>query len=386
MCQPFAVAIGRIFRGIGALATIVGVAVHQVRYRWCLDPRGGLEGGTDVKRSGGSNVHRGMDHRSLAAFALSGLVLGACATHRSEHREVVLAPPWKGTALVVAAAPPKARPNETKACFPPGTRDLHLTAAWLERGRAHYCLEPDSDEGETDPALRSCWSTGPGGDLRREVYRIVPSPHLSTEPFRRESADGKLTFRLEGGLLSPKKAVGVLEQKSPRKVLKRAPIDYDEHLAFDGFVGSAIVLRSWVDEGPGCTLTLVDPRKTWPSGMNLENGTHLGSCYGGTHLLRTRADEVAVLDAGGSGLVFVNEGDLTTTELDLERQAGPEMGTPFVGFREGQTLMLVYGAPIAGDVVRVDLGEKRVVSAHSPSPCEPAQKTEPPAGEPEVDF
>ena len=84
--------------------------------------------------------------------------------------------------------------------------------------------------------------------------------------------------------------------------------------------------------------------------------------------------------------MFVNEADLTTTELDLERQAGPEMGTPFVGFREGQTLTLVYGAPIAGDVVRVDLGEKRVTSTRSPSLCEPAEKAEPPAGEPEVDF
>jgi hypothetical protein len=61
------------------------------------------------------------------------------------------------------------------------------------------------------------------------------------------------------------------------------------------------------------------------------------------------------------------------------------MGTPFVGWLEGRQLVLVYGAPISGDVVRVDLDGKRVVSARSPSLCEPVTK---PASdpEPEVDF
>ncbi|MBL9109106.1 MAG: hypothetical protein JNM74_07545, partial [Myxococcales bacterium] len=65
---------------------------------------------------------------SLAPLVLAALVLGACAVKRPERAEVVLGAPAKGTALVVAAAPPKARPNEAQACFPPGTHDLHLTA------------------------------------------------------------------------------------------------------------------------------------------------------------------------------------------------------------------------------------------------------------------
>lgn len=321
----------------------------------------------------------------FAPFALVALVLGACAVRRPEHAEIVLASPTKGAPLVVAPAAPKVKTGEAPGCLPPDAREMHLTTAWPESGRAYYCVGPEAREHGADTEARSCWSVGASGDLRHEPYRPSRAAALPTVPFRRESADGTLTFRIEGGLLTPKKAVGVLEQKSPRKVLKRAPIAYDEHIAFEGFVGQGIVYRTWVDEGPGCSLALVDPKKGWPSGLDADAGVPLGSCYEGTHLLRTRPDEVAVLDSGGTGLVFVNEGDLSTTELDLERQAGPEMGTPFVGWLEGRQLVLVYGAPISGDVVRVDLEGKRVVSVRSPSLCEPVTK---PASdpEPEVDF
>jgi hypothetical protein len=326
-----------------------------------------------------------MRSTSFVPFALVALVLGACAVRRPERAEVVLASPTKGAPLVVAPAAPKVKTGEAADCLPPDVREMHLTTAWPESGRAYYCVGPEAWEHGADTEARSCWSAGPSGDLRHEPYRPARAAALPTATFRGESADGKLTFRIEGGLPTPKKAVGVLEQKSPRKVLKRAPIAYDEHIAFEGFLGQGIVYRTWVDEGPGCSLILVDPKTGWPSGMDADGGVRLGSCYGGTHLLRTRPDEVAVLDSGGSGLVFVNEVDLSTTELDLERQAGPDMGTPFVGWLEGRQLVLVYGAPISGDVVRVDLDGKRVVSARSPSLCEPVTK---PASdpEPEVDF
>jgi len=311
--------------------------------------------------------------RPRFVFLSAPVLLAACAAGSAARTEVIPIAPVKSPPLVVAVEGDGGA-TEKPACLSPDAREKELASAWPERDRVYFCLQPRDETGT--PSNRTCSSVGRAGDLRHEAFRVGAPPPLPSLSFPKESANGKLTFRIEGGLLSPKKAVGVLEQKSPRKVLKRAPIEYDEHIAFEGFIGSAVVYRTWVDEGPGCSLTMVDPKKSWPSGVELEGGVGLGSCYEGTHLFRTRTNAVAVLDGGGSGLVFVNEDTLETTELDLERQAGPDQGTPFVGWLEGRVLVLVYGAPVSGAVVRVDLDRKEIVSDFSPTLCG-ARKPEP---------
>lgn len=312
-----------------------------------------------------SSVLRGMSARLLLPFLV---VLAACGARAAPPADVI--PIARVSAPPLAVEPgPDAGPKEKPACLSEDSRSYHLMAAWPEKERVFFCLELEGPDENGSPETRACTSVGPHGDYRLEALREGRPPPLPETPFRKESADGKLSFRLEGGLREPKKATGILEQKSPKKVLKRAPIAYDEHVSFEGFIGQGIVLKTWVDEGPGCSLSLVDPKKTWPSGIDMPGAVALGGCYAGIHALRTRPNEIAVIDSGGSSIVFVNEDTLEETDLDLERQGGPEMGAPFIAWLEGRTLVMVYGAPVAGDVLRVSLDRREVTATSEPPTC-----------------
>ena len=259
--------------------------------------------------------------------------------------------------------------HENARCADREQREAELAAAWAEDDRVHYCVRtaPDGD----DPGYPlTCSSVGKAGDYRVEPARLQDSARLSRVPLRRTSADGKYSFRLTGGEREPHKATGALVETSSKRIVKKAQIDYDEHIALDGWIGSGVVFRTWVEEGPGCTLALVDPRVDWPSG-DFEHMQTLGGCYEGAFTLKPNADTYAVLDAGGSSVAFVDERTLTITKVETDRQAGPVMGTAIVPWLEGDQLVVVYGAPISGDVVRVDLNGRALGAASSPPSCGP---------------
>mgnify|MGYP003377557445 CR=1 FL=1 len=291
----------------------------------------------------------------------------ACARPEPRKPEVVrvgrvVAPP-----MVVEeadAGPPPAPPF----CMDATLREAHLADAWPEGERVVYCVAMAGDEFEK-PIPRTCASVGKRGDYRSEPTRHGTAPALPIVPLRSTSADGNLTFRLQGGLREPKKATGILEQKSPKRILKKAPVEYDEHIAFVGWIGDHVVVRTWVDEGPGCQWNMVNPKTTWPSGVDYEHSQSLGGCYGGNFTLKPRADEYAIVDAGGGSVTFVSESTLEVSPVETERQAGPEMGLSIVPWMDGDELVMVYGAPISGDVARVNLKTKRVSGVFTPAAC-----------------
>ncbi len=278
---------------------------------------------------------------------------------------VPIAPARPGRVLAVSvdsgAAP------ESPRCADREQREAELAAAWTDGDRVHYCVHtaPDGD----DPGYPlTCSSVGKAGDYQVEPARTHDSARLSQVPLRTTSADGKYSFRLTGGERDPHKATGTLVEVASKRIVKKAPVDYDEHIALDGWIGSAVVFRTWVEEGPGCTLALVDPRVAWPSG-DYEHMQTLGGCYDGAFTLKPNPDTYAVLDAGGASVAFVDERTLAITKVETDRQAGPVMGTAIVPWLEGDQLVIVYGAPIAGDVVRIDLNGRTLGAFSSPPSC-----------------
>jgi hypothetical protein len=256
--------------------------------------------------------------------------------------------------------------HENARCADREQREAELAAAWAEDDRVHYCVRtaPDGD----DPGYPlTCSSVGKAGDYRVEPARLHESARISQVPLRTTSADGKYAFRLTGGEREPHKATGALVETRSGRIVKKAPIDYDEHIALDGWIGSGVVFRTWVEEGPGCTLALVDPRVDWPSGY--EHVKTLGGCYDGAFTLKPDPNTYAVLDAGGASVAFVDENSLEVTQVETDRQGGPVMGTAIVPWLEGSELVVVYGAPISGDVVRIDLRKRSLVARASPASC-----------------
>jgi hypothetical protein len=192
-------------------------------------------------------------------------------------------------------------------------------------------------------------------------------PPMPAADFRVASMDGALSFRFTGGEREPKRARGTLLRDG--KVVHSGPIAYDEHVAFEGWIGTGIVLRTWVDEGPGCGLLVVDAQVGWPSGLWSEDARGLGDCFGGYWKWKPTQDTYVVLAGDGSSVTFIDETTLGIEHVDPGRHAGLEEANPLVPWLQNDDLVLVYGAPSAGDVVRVSLRTRAVV-ARTPAACD----------------
>jgi hypothetical protein len=309
--------------------------------------------------------------------------LVACAPPVS--RGAVAPPaPMPSVSASAAAPPPALTPAPVTApfCVPNNRLLTWLDDAWPDGDRVVVCVgPPPGTPPEAEAAPPSCLSVGKAGDYRAEARRTGPAkPPVPSVPFRRVSVDGLLAFDVDGGRRSPHRAVGTLRDARTHRVLKRAPVEYDEHLEFLGWVGRGVVLRTRVDEGPGCRLRLVDPTKDWPIGA--EAGTDVGDCFHDDasmdqgvfdgHLVLRPSDGVfAIVSAGGENVAFVDEATLAITFVKTRSGGGPEAGTRFVAWMEGDSILVIaYGAPSAGDVARIDLKRRTLDAAWSAPVCE----------------
>ena len=149
----------------------------------------------------------GMIRPSFALlFVGVGVACVACARPKPLQPEVVhvvrgVAPPR--IVLEADAGPPPAPPF----CVDATLREAHIVDAWPEGERVVYCVAMTGDDVEK-PIPRTCASVGKQGDYRSEPSRHGTAPALPIVPLRSTSADGNLTFRLQGGLREPKKEIG----------------------------------------------------------------------------------------------------------------------------------------------------------------------------------
>jgi hypothetical protein len=186
---------------------------------------------------------------------------------------------------------------------------------------------------------------------------VPPTEHpVASEPFRATSADGAMRFAIEGGGREPHGATATLRDAKTGRVIKTAPVTYDEYVEALGWVGEDVVLREHVDEGPGCVLRLVDPRSTWPIAMGKDDGDGpLIDCYGGNLVVHPAEGTVAIVGAGGESVTFVDEGTMATKVVTTGHSADPEQEKRLVEWLEGDELVIAYGAPEAGKLVRMNL-------------------------------
>jgi hypothetical protein len=223
---------------------------------------------------------------------------------------------------------------------------------------------------------RSCVAVDVRGTYR--AYHTKPrqqqQPALSTSSvsFDSTSVGGRLTFELVGGERQPHSARGTLREVATHRVVKTGPVAYDEYVVNLGWIGDGLVLGAHVDEGPGCGMTLYQPLKTWP----LADGVSLGDCYGGNVVVQAAPNVLGIVDASGMEINFVDEGTLAIESLEIGSSADPEVEAGdqrprIVTWLENDesVLVIAYGSASTGDVARVDVKRRKVLSRSSPTVC-----------------
>ena len=327
-----------------------------------------------------------MRHLLLLPLVLASLVAcgdgsGAPPTGSTSARAAASTRPSAAAASASATPPqvaassaaPSATPTAPKAagdCVPARFREAPLEGAWIDGGNVVFCAK--LGDGAAPPLERACF----GIDLATGAYRAKPKDLVSPAPpakptagkFDASSTGGASTFALEGGLRDPHKAtVSLVDAKSGTK--KSAPLEYDEHVVFDGWIGDAVVLRTWVEEGPGCGRYLYSPMKTWPIVMSLTEDVHLGSCYNTEHLVfDTPSKKKALIDGDGGDLVLVDPTTLQIQRVDTRREVNEPGGFVALQPKPGE-VVLVYGQSITGDFVRFDLAKEAIAAQGTPAIC-----------------
>lgn len=312
---------------------------------------------------------------SLVAAAL----VGAACRRSSESKPLIVAEAIDATVATETSAmemddAEDAAPNGTGDCFEAIDRHARLEGAWGSTSDVTFCLVGDPYDFELGSYGRKCFDL----DVASGEYRHTKDDAAAPKKAKRialplglssASASGKVDVLFTGGARTPAGAKLTLRDAKTHATLKSATPYYDEHLAFDGWIGDAIVLRTWVDEGPGCTRVLLDPVTTWPP--ELASGTALPGCYGAeTLFFSLPRDRVLVVGGGGEDVAFVDAKSETVTALDLGAYSNPDEGFAILA-DDASKLVVVHGGEVAGDVAVVDLDAQSLLTRWSPKICAP---------------
>jgi hypothetical protein len=244
-------------------------------------------------------------------------------------------------------------------------------------------LQPTSGgEDAGAPANVQCVRVDSNGIYSEERAPAKHPAALPNEGFRAHSVDGRYDFELQGGerryaASTPSgflQGTGTLRDAKTKKIIKSAPITYDEHLQILGWIGADIVMQTWVDEGPGCMLCLTDPSKVWPAFNTDHEYIGVGYCYGGFTVLRPTSDSFAVVNDQAMGVTIVDEASLTVTNIDACNNAGPDtddapLSWLAAGDAKASVLLQACGAPKVGDVLAIDLVGQKKLTAFAPIVC-----------------
>jgi hypothetical protein len=177
------------------------------------------------------------------------------------------------------------------------------------------------------------------------------------------SPDGSKVFlvRHEGG--AAMQIYGETYEVASSKKLARFELPFDGHVERVTWLGEHILVVGCVESGPGCSARIVHP-------ILGEVGVVDGNFFGIDGAVSPLGDaRYAYVTSGGRSVVVRNErGDLIKA-AEVAPGADDEMGASvrlLPGVRE---LVIAYGGPIGGDVVRVDLGAMKVIARATPKLC-----------------
>jgi hypothetical protein len=177
------------------------------------------------------------------------------------------------------------------------------------------------------------------------------------------SPDGSRVFlvRHEGG--AAMQIYGETYEVASSKKLARFELPFDGHVERVTWLGEHILVIGCVESGPGCSARLVHP-------LRGEVGVVDGNFFGIDGAVSPLGDgRYAYVTSGGRSVVVRNERGDMIKATEIAPGADDELGATarvLPGVRE---LVIAYGGPIGGDVVRVDLGAMKVVSRATPALC-----------------
>jgi hypothetical protein len=258
-------------------------------------------------------------------------------------------------------------------CVDPMFRQSYLEAAGPEGDRIVVCVRPEAKDPEGGPPARSCVELRSTGDYGAAADAVPVEPRVASVPYRQVSRDGRLRFEIHGGVKIPHGAVAVLRDAPSGRVLQRAPMQYDENVEALGWIGQDVVLRLRVEEGPGCVLMWLDPRRVWPISMLTyedDAGRSPIDCFDGNLVLTPSEGTFVIVGAGGEEVTFIDEATMAVDTVTTGRSSGPEMGRRLSTWIEGDgVLVLAYGAAESGTVARIDLKQRRLLGVWAPPVC-----------------
>jgi hypothetical protein len=177
------------------------------------------------------------------------------------------------------------------------------------------------------------------------------------------SPDGSKVFLVRHEGHDAVQIYGETYEVASSKRLARFELPFDGHVERAFWLGEHVLVVGCVESGPGCSAKLIHP-------IRGEVGDIDGNFFGIDGAVTALGeDRFAYVTSGGRSVVVRNErGDLIKA-TEISPGAEEEMGAAVRVAPGGRELVIAYGGPIAGDVVRVDLAAMKVLARTTPTTC-----------------
>lgn len=177
------------------------------------------------------------------------------------------------------------------------------------------------------------------------------------------SPDGRRVFLVRHEGHEAVQIYGETYEVASSKRLARFELPFDGHVERVSWLGDHVLVVGCVESGPGCSARLVHP-------VRGEIGEIDGNFYGIDGAVTPLADDrYAYVTSGGRSVVVRSErGDLIKA-TEVSPGADDELGASARVLPGGRELLIAYGGPVGGDVVRVDVGAMKVLARSTPKTC-----------------
>lgn len=321
--------------------------------------------------------------RALALLALGSFLLSGCRNERGSGLNgaaSAAAPPPTGCISEAA----RAKGRVTSLAITPTVADLCLAAEGepprcfaLAYEGARFTARPPMPTVAPTPTIARvrgeaktvtvCGASGACSTVTAEGFegadRSRVDAKLAAQMPSDASPDGSKVFlvRHEGG--AAMQIYGETYEVASSKRLARFELPFDGHVERATWLGEHILVIGCVESGPGCSARLVHP-------IRGELGVIDGNFFGIDGAVSPLGDgRYAYVTSGGRSVVVRDERGELIKATEIAPGADDELGATarvLPGVRE---LVIAYGGPIGGDVVRVDLGAMKVVARATPTLC-----------------